>query len=54
MSYEDKTLQCADCGADLTDEDVMKVILEDGSCEVFPFTRCPECLKKELARKVHR
>jgi hypothetical protein len=46
--------KCVDCGADLTDEDVMKIILEDGSCEVFPFTRCPECLKKELARKTRR
>lgn len=46
--------KCVDCGADLTDEDVMKIILEDGSCEVFPFTRCPECLKKELARKARR
>ena len=40
--------KCVDCGADLGDEDVMKVILEDGSCEVFPFPRCPKCFEKEL------
>lgn len=40
--------KCVDCGADLTDEDVMKIILEDGSFEVFPFSKCPKCFTKEL------
>ena len=34
--------KCVRCGARLTDEDVMKIILEDGSCETFPFSTCPE------------
>jgi hypothetical protein len=46
--------KCVGCGAELTDEDVMKVIFEDGSCEVFPLSTCPECLKKELAKKARR
>jgi len=43
--------KCVSCGADLSDEDVMKIILEDGSCEVFPLSTCPECLKRELIKK---
>ena len=39
---------CVKCGAALSDEDVMKIILEDGSYEVFPFSTCPKCFKKEL------
>jgi hypothetical protein len=46
--------KCVGCGVELGDEDVMKIILEDGSCEVFPFSTCPECLKKELAKKARR
>lgn len=46
--------KCVGCGAELGDEDVMKIILEDGSCEVFPLSTCPECLKKELMKKAHR
>lgn len=46
--------KCVRCGARLTDEDVMKIILEDGSCETFPFSTCPECFKKELFEKAHR
>ena len=45
--------KCERCGADLTDEDVMKIVLEDGSCETFPFSTCPECFKKELLEKAH-
>jgi hypothetical protein len=46
--------KCVGCGAELGDEDVMKIIFEDGSCEVFPLSTCPECLKKELAKKARR
>ena len=46
--------KCVCCGAELGDEDVMKIILEDGSCEVFPLDTCPECFKKALAKKAHR
>lgn len=44
--------KCVRCGADLGDEDVMKIILEDGSCEIFPFSRCPQCFKKYLVDSV--
>ena len=43
--------KCECCGAPLGDEDVMKIVLEDGSCEVFPFTKCPKCFAEELGRK---
>ena len=46
--------KCICCGAELGDEDVMKIILEDGSCEVFPLDTCPECFKKGLAKKARR
>jgi hypothetical protein len=46
--------KCVGCGAELGDEDVMKIIFEDGSCEVFPLPTCPECLKKELTKKARR
>ena len=29
--------KCECCGVPLAEEDVMKIVLEDGSCEVFPF-----------------
>ena len=45
--------RCTGCGAVLGDDDVMKLVFEDGSCEIFPFSTCPECLKKEL-EKAHR
>lgn len=44
--------RCECCGAVLGDDDVMKIILEDGSCEVFPLSTCPQCFAKELERKV--
>ena len=46
--------KCVCCGAELSDEDVMKIFLEDGSCEVFPLDTCPECFTKALAKKAHR
>lgn len=46
--------RCVGCGAVLGDEDVMKIILEDGSCEVFPLSTCPECFKKELLKSARR
>ena len=46
--------KCIGCGAELGDDDVMKIILEDGTCEVFPFSVCPECFKKELLEKAQR
>lgn len=46
--------KCVDCGAELTDEDVMKIVLEDGSCEVLPFSRCAKCFTKELEECARR
>ena len=46
--------KCVSCGVDLSDEDVMKIILEDGSCEVFPLSTCPKCFEKELLKKARR
>ncbi|MCW4023379.1 MAG: hypothetical protein ACOWW1_06105 [archaeon] len=43
--------KCECCGAPLGDEDVMKIVLEDGSSEVFPFTLCPKCFAAELGKK---
>jgi hypothetical protein len=46
--------KCERCGAALSDEDFMKIILEDGSCETFPLSTCPECFKKEMFEKARR
>ena len=46
--------KCVGCGAELSDEDVMKVMFEDGSCETFPLSMCPECFKKDLLENAHR
>ena len=46
--------KCICCGAALGDEDVMKIVLEDGSCETVPFDKCPECFKNELLKRAHR
>jgi len=43
--------KCECCGAPLGEEDVMKIVLEDGSCEVFPFSKCPKCFAEELGKK---
>ena len=44
--------KCIDCDSLLTEEDVMKIILDDGKCEVFPLSTCPECFKKNLMKTV--
>jgi DNA-directed RNA polymerase subunit RPC12/RpoP len=46
--------KCVNCGAQLTEEDVMKIISEDGNCEVFPLSTCPECFKKNLMKSKHQ
>jgi len=46
--------KCIGCGALLSDDDVMKIIMDDGSSEVFPFSTCPECFKKELLKTADR
>ena len=46
--------KCECCGAVLGDEDVMKIVMEDGSCEVFPFSKCPKCFAEELSKRAQR
>ena len=46
--------KCAKCGAPLTDEDVMRLEIEDGVFEVIPFTLCPKCFTKELAERARK
>jgi len=46
--------KCECCGAVLGAEDVMKIILEDDSCEVFPLSTCPKCFSKELLENALR
>jgi len=46
--------KCERCGENLCDEDVMKVIFEDGSCEIFPFSKCPKCFREELIKKAQK
>ena len=43
--------KCERCGTDLSDDDIMKIILEDGSCETFPLSTCPACFKKDMLEK---
>ena len=46
--------KCITCGAELTEEDVMKIIMEDGTFEVFPLSTCPDCFKKNLVKIKHQ
>ena len=46
-----KKRKCAKCGANLTDEDVMKLEFEDGSCHVIPLTVCPDCFAKQMLKQ---
>ena len=48
VTWPMKERKCVECGVNLSDEDVMKLIFEDGSCEIIPFSRCSNCFKKEL------
>jgi hypothetical protein len=43
--------KCECCGTFLDKNDVMKIILEDGSCEIFPLSTCPKCFANELIKK---
>ena len=43
--------KCEKCGASLTDEDVMKLKLEDGSWQVIPLPVCPACFTKQMAER---
>lgn len=43
-----KNRKCEKCGASLSDEDVMKIKVADGSWEVVPFTLCPKCFTDHM------
>ena len=42
--------RCEGCGAALSDEDVMKLQIDDGSWETVPLPLCPRCFKESLAQ----
>jgi len=43
-----KKRKCARCGASLTDEDVMKIELAEGSWETIPLPVCPDCFTEQM------
>lgn len=49
-----KERRCVNCGATLTDEDVMKMEFEDGSCEIIPLPVCPDCFVKRMSEREFR
>jgi len=40
--------RCKGCGVVLSEEEVMKIQLEDGSWETVPLPLCPRCFKESL------
>ncbi len=46
--------KCVRCGASLTDEDVMKIRIEDGSWEIIPLPTCADCFEKQMRERVFR
>jgi len=49
-----KKRRCMNCGATLTDEDVMKMEFEDGSWETIPLPVCPACFMKRMRERASR
>lgn len=41
---------CEGCGAVMSEEDVMKLQLDDGSWETVPLPLCPRCFKESLVQ----
>lgn len=48
-----KERKCEDCGANLTEEDVMKLKVDNGSWYVIPLPVCPNCLAKRMSQRAH-
>ena len=46
-----KKRKCVKCGANLTDEDVMKIKIDDGSWEIIPLPVCPDCFTKQMRER---
>ena len=49
-----KNRKCVKCGASLTDGDVMKIEIEDGSWEIIPLPVCPHCFMKQMREQAFR
>ena len=43
--------KCLNCGAKLTNEDVMKIKKEDGSWEEIPLSICPDCFTEQMRKQ---
>jgi len=43
-----KNRKCVKCGTTLTEQDVMKIKIEDGSWEIIPLSVCPNCFKEQM------
>lgn len=48
-----KERKCVECGAILTDEDVLKIRIENGSWETIPLPMCPNCFKKQMRERAY-
>jgi hypothetical protein len=46
--------RCEGCGVALSDEDVMKIQIEDGSWETVPLPLCPKCFKESLIKSAKK
>ena len=46
--------KCVKCGADLAEDDVMKILFEDGLSEILPLTTCPACFGKQIRERTLR
>lgn len=46
--------RCEGCGAALSDEDVMKIQIDDGTWETVPLPLCPRCFKESLAKRAKK
>jgi len=43
--------KCEECGVSLTEENVMKIKLENGSWQTIPIPLCPKCFTRALIKK---
>jgi len=46
-----KKRKCVKCGASLTDEDVMKIKIDDSSWEIIPLPVCPVCFTEQMRER---
>jgi len=43
--------KCEGCGVSLTEENVMKIKLENGSWQTIPIPLCPKCFTRALIKE---